>query len=456
MKIIDVLFVAGHSAFYFDDQQAIKQGAQQDGFVYTGTALTEGFDSIRQSGEAISILLVLENNHVAKGDCVAVQYSGASGRDPLFTAKHFIPFLEKNIKPLLINLDVSTFLANSRLFDKLVVDGKPLHTAIRYGVSQALLTATASVKACLPLQVITEEYKLPVIAKPISIFGQSGDDRYNAVDKMVLKKVDALPHALINSIPDKLGEKGEKLEAYVQWLKQRIAAVRVDAAYSPDLHIDVYGTLGIIFDNDHKAIAEYIHRLQSIAAPFALYIEGPVDLGNRALQIDGLKQIKNHLTSLQSTAKIVADEWCNTYEDIVAFVDARCCDMVQIKTPDLGAIHNTVEAVLYCKQNGIEAYQGGTCNETDVSARACVHLALAARPQRMLAKPGMGFDEGMMIVYNEMQASVAQLQQQALKKIVEKSVEKNNVTESQKKTVNEKDEIKVKSKKRSRHVAQYY
>jgi methylaspartate ammonia-lyase len=50
----------------------------------------------------------------------------------------------------------------------------------------------------------------------------------------------------------------------------------------------------------------------------------------------------------------------------------------------------------------VEAYQGGTCNETDVSARVCVHLALAARPERMLAKPGMGFDEGFMIVRNEM------------------------------------------------------
>jgi methylaspartate ammonia-lyase len=454
MKIIDVIFVAGHSAFYFDDQHAIKKGAQQDGFVYSGAALTEGFDSIRQPGEAISILLVLENNHVAKGDCVAVQYSGAGGRDPLFIAKHFIPFLEEHIKPLLINLDVSTFLTSSRSFDKLVVDGKPLHTAIRYGVSQALLAATAIAKTCLPSQVITAEYKLPVIAEPISIFGQSGDDRYNAVDKMVLKKVDALPHALINNIPDKLGEQGEKLAEYVQWLKQRIAEVRVDTSYSPDLHIDVYGTLGIIFDNDYKAIADYIHRLQTIAAPFALYIEGPVDLGDRALQIDGLKQIKEQLSALESTAKIVADEWCNAYEDIVAFVDARCCDMVQIKTPDLGAIHNTVEAVLYCKQNGVEAYQGGTCNETDVSAKTCVHLALAARPQRMLAKPGMGFDEGMMIVSNEMQASVAQLQQQALKEIVEKKVNKNDRSKTGHK--NDKDEKKSTLIKRSRHVAQYY
>jgi len=308
MKVIDVLLVAGHSAFYFDDQQAIKNGAKQDGFIYAGEAITDGFDAVRQPGESISILLILENGQVAKGDCVAVQYSGAGGRDPLFTTQHFIPFIEKNVKPLLQNINVNNFLFNSRLFDKLVVDGKPLHTAIRYGVSQALLDAAALSKQCLQSEVIATEYKLPVVAEPIPLFGQSGDDRYNAVDKMILKKVKALPHGLINNVPDKLGEKGEKLVEYVQWLKNRITTVKTNTKYLPDLHIDVYGTLGIIFNNDYVAIANYINFLQTVASPLALYIEGSVDLGDRGLQIEGLKKITLHLQTLGSDAKIVADE----------------------------------------------------------------------------------------------------------------------------------------------------
>jgi len=55
----------------------------------------------------------------------------------------------------------------------------------------------------------------------------------------------------------------------------------------------------------------------------------------------------------------------------------------------------------------MEAYQGGTCNETEISARACVHAAMAARPARMLAKPGMGLDEGFTIVNNEMERIIA-------------------------------------------------
>lgn len=81
--------------------------------------------------------------------------------------------------------------------------------------------------------------------------------------------------------------------------------------------------------------------------------------------------------------------------------------MAQIKTPDLGGINNTIEAVLYCKEKGFGAYQGGTCNETDRSAQVCVHCAMAAKPDQILAKPGMGVDEGYMVVYNEMQRILA-------------------------------------------------
>jgi methylaspartate ammonia-lyase len=42
MKIKQALFTAGYSSFYFDDQQAIKNGAGHDGFIYTGAPVTPG------------------------------------------------------------------------------------------------------------------------------------------------------------------------------------------------------------------------------------------------------------------------------------------------------------------------------------------------------------------------------------------------------------------------------
>ena len=409
MKITRAQFVAGYSAFYFDDQKAIKTGAGQDGFVYVGDAVTEGFREIRQAGECVSVLLYLENGAVAVGDCAAVQYSGAGGRDPLFLARNFVPFLERHLAPLLEGRDVDGFLDNARFFDTLEIEGQRLHTAIRYGLTQALLDATALARRLTKAEIILDEYQLPLVAEAVPLFGQSGDDRYAAVDKMLLKGVDVLPHGLINNVPDKLGCRGEKLEEYIRWLVARVEKLRTSPAYKPCLHIDVYGTIGLIFDQDAVRVADYIAGLEKAAGPLDLYIEGPVDAGSKDAQIEELGKITRRLEQLGSPVKLVADEWCNTYEDVVDFADARCCHMAQIKTPDLGGIHNIVESVLYCNRHGMEAYQGGTCNETDVSARTCVHLALAARPMRMLVKPGMGFDEGMNIVHNEMHRTLAQL-----------------------------------------------
>ena len=409
MKITQALFVPGYSSFYFDDQKAIKSGAGQDGFVYVGNAVTEGFHEIRQAGECVSVLLKLENGAVAVGDCAAVQYSGAGGRDPLFLGNSFVPFLEQHLMPLLEGRSVDTFLDNARYFDVLEIEGRRLHTAIRYGLTQALLDATALSRNVTKAEIILDEYHLPLVTEPVPLFGQSGDDRYAAVDKMLLKGVDALPHGLINNVPDKLGYKGEKLEEYIRWLVARVEKLRTRPDYKPCLHIDVYGTIGLIFDQDANRVADYIAGLEKAAGPLELYIEGPVDAGTKDAQIEELAKITRRLQQLGSPVKLVADEWCNTFEDVVDFTDAKCCHMAQIKTPDLGGIHNIVEAVLYCNSNGMEAYQGGTCNETDVSARTCVHLALAARPMRMLVKPGMGFDEGMNIVHNEMHRTLALL-----------------------------------------------
>jgi hypothetical protein len=62
------------------------------------------------------------------------------------------------------------------------------------------------------------------------------------------------------------------------------------------------------------------------------------------------------------------------------------------QTPDLGGINNTIDALRYVRSKGLAVYCGGTRNETDVSARACTHVAMASGADQVLAKPGMGVD----------------------------------------------------------------
>ena len=409
MKIVDVICAPGRTGFYFDDQRAIKGGAGHDGVFYTGKPVTEGFRSVRQAGESISVMIVLEDGQVAYGDCAAVQYSGAGGRDPLFLAEDFIPVIDKYIKPELVGKEADDFRGLCRMMEAIEVDGKRLHTAIRYGVSQAILDAVAKATGRLMCEVVADEYGCTVSDTPIPIFTQSGDDRYDNADKMIIKGADVLPHALINHVETKLGKNGEIFREYVAWLRDRILEKRTDESYLPVLHCDLYGTIGLVFgNNNYAAMADYIEELGNIAKPFKLRIEGPMDCDcDRETQIVALAGLTAELDRRGCDVELVADEWCNTLEDIKLFCDNRAGHMVQIKTPDLGGINNTIEAVLYCKEKGIGAYQGGTCNETDRSAQVCVHCAMATKPAQILAKPGMGVDEGFMIVYNEMNRIIA-------------------------------------------------
>ena len=409
MKIVDIVCSKGRTGFYFDDQRAIKGGAGHDGIFYVGAPVTEGFTSVRQAGESISVMIVLEDGQVAYGDCAAVQYSGAGGRDPLFLADDFIPVIEQYIKPELVGKEADDFRGLAAMMEAIQVDGKRLHTAIRYGVSQAILDAVAKATGRMMCEVVADEYGCSVSEKPIAIFTQSGDDRYNNADKMIIKGADVLPHALINNVKDKLGENGEKLAEYVAWLRDRILGMRLNESYMPVMHIDVYGTIGGAFGNhNYTKMADYIQELEQIAKPFHLRIEGPMDCDcDRETQLEALAALTKELDARGSSVELVADEWCNTLEDIKLFADHKAGHMVQIKTPDLGGVNNTIEAVLYCKEKGIGAYQGGTCNETDRSAQVCVHCAMATQPVQILAKPGMGVDEGYMIVNNEMQRILA-------------------------------------------------
>lgn len=407
MKIVDVVCSAGRTGFYFDDQRAIKKGAGHDGFTYVGEPVTEGFSSVRQAGESISVMLILEDGQVAHGDCAAVQYSGAGGRDPLFLAKDFIPVIENEIAPKLIGRELESFKALAEEFDKMTIGGQRLHTAIRYGVTQAILDAVAKAKKVTMAEVVKEEYNTGVEIKRIPIFTQSGDDRYINADKMIIKGADVMPHALINHVADKLGNNGEKLKEYVKWLSDRVLKLRTREDYSPVFHIDVYGTIGAAFNYDIKAMADYIATLEEAAKPFKLRIEGPMDVEHRERQMEALRDLRVEFENRGINVELVADEWCNTYEDVVLFADNKAGHMLQIKTPDLGGVNNIIEAILYCKEKGIGAYCGGTCNETNRSAEVCTNIAMACGADQCLAKPGMGVDEGYMIVNNEMNRVIA-------------------------------------------------
>ena len=410
MRIEAVRAIPGLSGFFFDDQRAIKAGATQRGFSYDSPPTTAGFDRVREAGECLIVELELADGSVVTGDCAAVQYSGAGGRDPLFRAEEYRPVVEGVIADALRGRDATLFRGNAATLEAIDPQrsgGDRLHTAVRYGVSQALLNAAARARGCTPTDVLAAAYDTDPATAPVPVFGQSGDERWTNAEKMLLKGVPVLPHGLFNSV-EKVGREGEQLREYLSGLSELADAIGSET-YAPRFHVDIYGILGEVFGPpyDRSEVTEYFESLREAAAPYPLQVEGPMDAGNREAQIAQMAQLRDGLADAGVAVDIVADEWCNTFDDVRAFVDTGAADVVQIKTPDLGGIQRSAEAVLYCDGTDTRAYLGGTCNETVTSARACAHVALATDAAQVLAKPGMGFDEGFMIVTNEMRRTLA-------------------------------------------------
>ncbi|MGD2145563.1 MAG: methylaspartate ammonia-lyase [Anaerolineae bacterium] len=451
--ISQVLAVPAVGAYYYDDLAALQSEPIPLSERYAAPPVTPGFRRAREVAEAVSVGLVLDDGQVAWGDCTAVEFSGKAGRHPVFRAASGLATIRQTVAPLLEGRGLASFRQLAEDVDELIESvevtrpapersgmtrrdllaaparalrgGKEagqatadvervtveeqLHTAVRYGVTQAILRAVAMSRGQTPAEVIAYEWDLPLPDAAVPIHAQCGADRYAGADKMIARRVASLPHTLVDNIPEHLGADGVVLTRYARWLKARVEELG-GPDYHPTIHLDVHGALGQIYDNQLGRVLGQLYALEQAVQPLPLRVECPVLMESREEQIQALKTLREYVAFRGMSVRIVADEWANTLEDIQAFVEAQAVDVIQVKMPDLGGVHNSVEAVLACKEGHVGAFLGGSCAETDLSARLAVHVALATRPEMIMAKPGMGVDEGITIVQNEMARALAEIE----------------------------------------------
>jgi methylaspartate ammonia-lyase len=406
VKIREVVCAVGRSGYMHRDLMAMKGGAKQDGFVFHGKPVSPGFRRIAEPATIISVMLVLEDGQIAFGDCADVILAGVAGRDPAFQADEHIDYLKGEIAGVLTGRDVGKFRSHADEMDRYIRAGKPLHTAVRYGITQALLHATALAGKVTMAEVIAREYGSKIAAVPIAILASCHKDDPLQLDRVILKRVELLPHASFTLVKEHVGLQGEKLIDFARMVATRIKTIG-DADYRPRIHLDVYGTLGELFAMKLEPLADYIGRLREASAPYELLVESPIIAPTQAAQIESFQKLRALLKQKGIPVGLIADEWCNNLADIKLFADVAAADYVQIKTPDLGGINNSIEAVLYCKSKNMGASLGGTANETDQSSRITTHIGLACQPDFLLSKPGLGADEGLMIQTNEMARTLA-------------------------------------------------
>jgi methylaspartate ammonia-lyase len=451
-----VLAVPAVGAGYYEDLAALQAGYVALPQRFTAPAVTPGFRAVREVAEAVSVGLVLDTGQLAWGDCVAVSYSGKAGRDPIFRAEDGLETIRSVVAPALEGRELAGFGELAAEIDALgetvevtrqpskpepprgegvsrralitvparmlqaargeegpteqVTVTRPMHTAIRYGVSQALLGAVATVRSLTMAEVIAQEWDLSLPGAAVPIHAQSGSERYYNAEKMIARRVASLPHALVDDIPGQVGKEGAEMTRYLRWLSQRIGTLGGED-YQPAIHLDLHGALGRLYDNDPGRMLGQLLAWELAARPYLLRIESPVLLESRQEQIRAMKTLREYVGFRKMNVELVADEWANSLDDIRAFIEAGAADMIHIKMPDLGSIHHSIAAVLACKAGGVGALLGGSYAETDLSARATVHVALATQPDLLMAKPGVGVDEAISLVQNEMARTLASIQE---------------------------------------------
>ena len=93
MKIEKAIVVHGMGGYYNDDLEAIRAGAEKDGFIYLGDPCSPGFRSIREPNDAACFVLLLDSGHAVWGDATSVCYAAAGGRRGRFDVEEQLPFL---------------------------------------------------------------------------------------------------------------------------------------------------------------------------------------------------------------------------------------------------------------------------------------------------------------------------------------------------------------------------
>ena len=201
---------------------------------------------------------------------------------------------------------------------------------------------------------------------------------------MLLRRVDVHP-----ARPDQragvFGPDGDGVVEYAAWVRERVLRHGPEG-YEPILHLDVYGLGGRELGAGARAAGALLPprwprppRRSGCSSSRALYGASTGET------IERLAGLRSALREEGVALALVADEYCNTLDDVRAFAASGACDLIQLKTPDMGAPTVVVEAALACRAAGLGVFVGGSCTETDGSARVAAHLG--ARAGR---RPGAG------------------------------------------------------------------
>lgn len=392
--------VEGIGGYWINDQEAVQAGAQPDGFFFKGQPSKPLFAAVRTPSVAYCIALRLADGQRAYGDCMTVANLGLGGRpDPLRIDA--LPDIAKRLRQKLEGASFDGFRKACAMLDDWPEDlgGRP----VAYGLSQAFLNAAALASGMTPADVLRHEYGIDRVYERPGFAASCGSDWHKNTDKAIARRVAMLPHAAMQT-----ADECRRLPEYASWITNRIREL-MPSDYQPDLHFDFHASLGRMFDNDEARVIDYLADVVQRTQGYRVYFEDPLFARGAQEAAERARRLRERLQASGVDCRLIADEWANAPGEMALFTGSQAVHGIQIKVPDNGPLTTTIEGLRLCQKDQVLAYLGGSCNETDISVRTTVHVGLAFGAWRLFTKPGLGLDEGLMILTNELNRAEAGL-----------------------------------------------
>jgi methylaspartate ammonia-lyase len=391
--IADVVVSEGVGASYCTDQVALQRGVK-DGLFIVGPPVLPGFREPREVAEVVSIHLRLEDGSIASGDCHSVYYPGRAGVDPPVRASELRPLIEQMVAPVLEGAEVSTFRAmNQQVAAAVERRGGRIGSALRWGLGCALLNAVAASRRVSAAEVVAREWGLEFAPASLRLNGQHGLGWELGADKAILGRIAAYHRATHNR------EMWDDHPVALRWFRER--AARFAPGHAPLIQLDLNGFPGRIFGGDREGLLACLRDLEQVAAPLRLLLGSPFEMKTREEQIGALAALRREMRSRAMASELIAEFWCASRDDHLAFAEAGAADYQMVHAPTIGDVAAVIQTIVDLGQRGVKVYLAGTATGTHGSATVIAHLALATNPALVLATPGGGLTEAVSLATTE-------------------------------------------------------
>lgn len=286
---------------------------------------------------------------------------------------------------------------------------RPFHPAIRYGVSQALLSALAWVRGQTLTEVIAAEYNLPLSLSPPSLHLDIGADELTPDASILSNPIQSLGYSLSGHNPRKqFGPNGERLQRFVRQLTNLLDSV-TEPSYCPALHLDVSGGLGQLFDNDAGRILGVLYGLEQVAKPYQLRVTDPVLLADPQMQRALMRQLMDYTRMRRLNLELAASKSINTLADVEAYVEAGAAHMLELSFSRLGSVHQVIQAIRTCHHRKVAVLLRDNFATAVATPPLACHVALAAQPALIAATWKSRERQDLTVLYDEMARTLAWL-----------------------------------------------